>query len=271
MTVIPPTVPAKKRTAIRLNILVLRLARSWLRVALVVIGIYTALPFVTPALMKLGIEGPARVLYSLYSPFCHQFAFRSLFLFGDQPAYPRALTGTSQTPFEVYAASDPTFVERYQYWYRYYTEEEPGPVTVETLQDFTPWLQFAARDFVGNPQMGYKMTLCARDIAIYSGIFLGGLIYSRPQVRRRLRPVPLWLYALLGLGPIGIDGFSQLLSYPPFNLWPPRETLPIFRLVTGFIFGLMNVWLAFPYLEASFRETRDQLELKLAQVGIIVR
>src|SRR5690606_40629816 len=38
----------------------------------------------------------------------------------------------------------------------------------------------------------------------YSAIFIGGLIYAYPPVRRRLRPAPLWLYALLGLGPIGI-------------------------------------------------------------------
>jgi uncharacterized membrane protein len=75
---------------------------------------------------------------------------------------------------------------------------------------------------------------------------------------------------LLGLAPIGLDGFSQLLGYPPFNLWSPRETLPIFRIVTGALFGLMNVWLAFPYLELSMRETQEQIVAKLARTGIHV-
>ena len=70
---------------------------------------------------------------------------------------------------------------------------------------------------------------------------------------------------------IGIDGFSQLLGYPPFNLWPPRETLPAFRVITGALFGIMNAWLALPYLEQSFRTTREQIEFKLARVGILVR
>jgi hypothetical protein len=40
------------------------------------------------------------VLYTFYSPFCHQFAFRSLFLFGEQAAYPRSISRTDLIPFE---------------------------------------------------------------------------------------------------------------------------------------------------------------------------
>lgn len=260
----------RNRLALRLNLMLLGFTRHWLRYVLIFFGLYVSLSILTPAMMRFGLTGPARVLYTLYSPFCHQFAFRSLFLFGDQPAYPRAISGSGFTPFEVYAANDPAFNEYYANHFRYYNQgAEPEPRTVEELErEWSISLQFAARDFVGNEQMGYKMTLCARDIAIYSGIFIGGLIYSHPTVRRRLRPVPLWLYALLGLAPIGIDGFSQLLGYPPFNLWYARETLPVFRVVTGGLFGLMNVWLAFPYLELSMRETREQLEAKLARAGI---
>ncbi|MCZ2095058.1 MAG: DUF2085 domain-containing protein [Anaerolineae bacterium] len=110
----------------------------------------------------------------------------------------------------------------------------------------------------------------ASDISIYSALFVGGLIYAIPVVRRRLRPIPIWLYVFIGIVPIGIDGFSQLLGYPPFNLWQPRETLPIYRVLTGVLFGLANAWLAFPYLELSFRDTRQALEAKLWRVGIYV-
>ena len=52
--------------------------------------------------------------------------------------------------------------------------EAPRSVTLEDLTTgFTPWFQFASRDFPGNDQMGYKMTLCARDISIYAAIFIG--------------------------------------------------------------------------------------------------
>lgn len=262
----------RNKLALRLNLWLLGFSRHWLRYVLVFFGLYVSLAILTPAMMRFGLTGPARVLYTLYSPFCHQFAFRSLFLFGDQIVYPRAISGSGLTPFEAYAVNDPNYTEYYANYYRYYNNGEAPPVwTVEQLErEWSVPLQFAAREFVGNDQMGYKMTLCARDIAIYSGIFVGGLIYSYPTVRRRLRPVPLWLYALLGLAPIGIDGLSQLLGYPPINLWYAREALPIFRVVTGGLFGLMNVWLAFPYLELSMKETREQLEAKLARAGIQV-
>jgi len=90
-------------------------------------------------------------------------------------------------------------------------------------------------------------------------LFGGGLIYAIPYVRRRIRPLPLWIYVIVGLGPIGLDGLSQLLSYAPFSLWPVRETAPFFRLTTGALFGLMNAWLAFPYLERSMWDARRDL------------
>lgn len=248
MTDIPKS--KNKHFARSLNLLVLRITRNWLNIALVVVGIYAALPFVAPTLMHLGLTGPGRVLYTLYSPFCHQFAFRSFFLYGEQPVYPRANTGTDFKPFETYASEIPEFAN----------------------VDINNWiqLQLASRAFLGNERMGYKTTLCERDVSIYLALFTGMLIYSIPVVRTRVRPVPLWLYVLLGLGPIGIDGFSQLLGYPPFNLWPPRETLPLFRVVTGAFFGFMNAWLGLPYLEMSMQETKQQLEAKFAQAGIEV-
>jgi uncharacterized membrane protein len=249
----------KRTLAVRLNIWVLKLSRHWLRVALIVLAVYISLPWVAPTLMKIGLTGPAQILYTLYSPFCHQFAFRSFFLFGEQPAYPRYNTGLSLKPFESYAASLPDFAPDHVH---------PLGGRVGDIYAFTPGFQFTARDFVGDPEMGYKMTLCERDIAIYTALLIGGLIFSR--LRRRLRPVPIYLYVILGVLPIGLDGFSQMLGYPPFSLWPARETLPGFRVLTGALFGLMNAWLAFPYLEMSFNETRQQVETKLARAGLFV-
>jgi len=44
-----------------------------------------------------------------------------------------------------------------------------------------------------------------------------------------------------------------------------RETLPAYRALTGALFGVMNIWLAFPYLQTSMRETMATVENKLAQ------
>ncbi len=53
---------------------------------------------------------------------------------------------------------------------------------------------------------------------------------------------------------------------PGFNLLPARESTPVLRSLTGALFGLANVWLAYPYVEESMREVRQNLEAKLARV-----
>ncbi|MEO8396617.1 MAG: DUF2085 domain-containing protein, partial [Chloroflexota bacterium] len=182
--------------------------------------------------------------------------------------YPRAISGTTLKPYESYIIDSPQFDQALSNWVGI-----PNRSYFQSINDFDPYvwsfdLQFASKDFFGDPQMGYKSAICERDISIYTALFAGGLIFSIPVVRRKLRPVPIWLYILLGVMPIAIDGFSQLLGYPPFNLWSPRETSPAFRVITGALFGLMNAWLAYPYLELSFRDTRKQVEAKLARTGI---
>jgi uncharacterized membrane protein len=174
---------------------------------------------------------------------CHQFAFRSWFLFGDQVAYPRQVAGSSLGSFEQYAVRDPHFAS-------------------VDLSQWSSDFQLSARSFRGDREMGYKVALCERDVAIYGMMLLVGLLFAR--VRRWLRPAPLWLYLILGLAPMGLDGFSQMFSYAPFEFWPVRETLPGYRVLTGALFGLMNVWLAFPYLESSMRETIEVVSEKLA-------
>jgi uncharacterized membrane protein len=259
-------------SGLRVNRGLLWLTRHWLRVALVIIGVYAGLPWVAPTLMKLGLTDLGNAIYTIYSPMCHQFAFRSVFLYGDQPFYPREAVGSEYKPFDDYAFKDAKYQSAYAYWYEQMNKQPfVGDVTRADLQEFTIWMQFAARDFRGNEQMGYKTSLCARDVAIYAALFFGGCLYAIPQVRRRLRPMPLILYVLIGLGPIGLDGFSQLLGYPPFNFWQVRETAPFFRIVTGALFGLMNAWLAFPYIESSMRDTRRQLLAKMVRAGVEIK
>ncbi len=236
--------PRKLRRIIRTNRWVLWLARHWLVLVLGFFFIYTALSLVAPVLMQNGYEDAANVIYTIYAPMCHQFAFRSWFFFGDQLVYPRGVSGTDLGTFEAYAARDPFFDGL-------------------NLGTWSADLQLRARSFKGNAEMGYKTALCQRDVAIYGTMFLVGLLFAR--VRKWLRPVPIWLYILVGIVPLGVDGFSQMLSYPPFEFWPVRETLPGFRALTGALFGMMNIWLAFPYLEESMRDTSQVIVEKLAR------
>lgn len=205
--------------------------RHWLAALSLVVLLYAGMPFVAPTLMKAGASGAARVIYTLYSPFCHQLAFRSWFLFGDQPAYPRQLAGTELQSF--------------------------GAATGIDEGDF-----LGARAFLGNEQIGYKVALCERDIAIYGGILVAGLIFG--LLRDRVRPLPLKFWFLLGIVPIGLDGFSQLISQLDLLPVAARESTPLLRTLTGALFGMMNVWMAYPHLEATMRETEQTVAAKLA-------
>jgi uncharacterized membrane protein/glutaredoxin len=230
------TAPANRDQAIFLNRVVLSFSRHWLAVFNLLIFIYVGLPFAAPTLMKLGATTPASWIYKAYSPLCHQLAFRSWFLFGEQPAYPRAIAGTNLISY-----GEATGLSEDDYW--------------------------GARAFIGNEKLGYKVAFCERDVAIYAGMFVAGLLFS--LVRHRLPPLPLLAWFLVGIVPIALDGGTQLLSAIPLLNFPVRESTPLMRTLTGGLFGIMNVWLAYPYVEEAMKETRTLVAAKLAGAGLI--
>ncbi len=224
--------------AVRLNRGLRYITAHWLALLNIAVLLYVGLPFAAPALMKAGATRQANWIYTAYSPLCHQFAFRSWFLFGEQAAYPRELAGTSLKSF--------------------------GEVTGIDENDI-----WAARRFVGNEQVGYKVAFCERDIAIYGGIFVAGVLFT--LVRHRLKPLPVYIWFLVGIVPIALDGGTQLLSGLPIPLieFAARESTPFLRTLTGALFGVMNVWLAYPYLQESMAETKAivSAKLKVAEAG----
>ena len=233
--------------------------RHWLAVFNTAIAIYVGLPLLAPALMQVGATAPARLIYLAYSPFCHQMASRSFFLFGEQYAYPRELAGTNLTPIEAYMSEIPEF----------------AGISSEVEE----WVTFLlpARKFVGNEQMGYKTALCARDMAIYGFILIGGLLYGLLRRYRKVKPLPVWAFIIFGLGPIALDGFSQLFSQygvalAPLSflntVFPLRESSPFLRTLTGAMFGLTLVWLTYPHIDDSMKGTEKSLRAKLEREGV---
>jgi uncharacterized membrane protein len=227
---------------------ILALSRHWLFYLNLLVFFYVGLPFLAPVLMEAGLPAPARVIYSMYGGLCHQLGYRSWYLFGERAAYPR----------DVFQA---------------YTGIDPNDPSAESL--------IASRSFIGNERTGWKVAYCERDVAIYAAILLGGLLFALPGVRGRVRPLNWIPYVLIGILPIAFDGFSQLFSQFPYSSiqingvaplgWLPyRESTPLLRTLTGGLFGLANVWLAFPYLEQSLADVRADLEAKLTRAGLNV-
>jgi len=218
---------------IRMNRGVRFFSRHWLAAFSLVVLVYAGLPFMAPTLMKIGATGPARVIYTLYSPFCHQFAFRSFFLFGPQAAYPRELAGT-----ELVSYGEATGLDE-------------GDV-------------IAARRYVGDETVGYKTALCERDIGIYVGILVAGLVYGVIRNRRSVKPLPLRYWFLLGIVPIALDGGTQLISQLGVFPFPARESTPFLRTATGLLFGAMNGWMAYPHVNQAMKDTHQTTAAKIA-------
>jgi len=64
--------------------------------------------------------------------------------------------------------------------------------------------------FIGNPNIGYKLALCQRDLAIQSAILIFTLLFALSH--QKIKPVPILIWAVLGFLPIILDGSTQLLS-----------------------------------------------------------
>ncbi len=228
---VPPPSDAMRRSVLRADRLVLAIARHWLALANLMLFLYVAPSFVAPVLIKAGAEAPAGFIYKAYSIVCHQLGFRSWYLFGEQPAYPRQGAGTDLMGFREATGLDENDLR-------------------------------AARDFVGDARLGYKVALCQRDVAIYGSMLVGGLLYA--VVRRRLKPLPLWLWLVIGVGPIALDGGTQILGALPLFSMLARESTPTLRTVSGALFGLSNIWMAFPLVQESMDEVAATVIPKLA-------
>ena len=65
--------------------------RHWLLVTNLAVAVFVGLPFLAPVLMAAGNLDAANAIYSAYHLVCHQWAFRSYFLFGPRSEYGQAL------------------------------------------------------------------------------------------------------------------------------------------------------------------------------------
>lgn len=216
------------------------ISKNYIHVFNVLMAIYVGLPFLAPVLARNGAELPANLIYKVYGVLCHQLAYRSWFLYGEQAFYPRELAGV------------------------------PGVETYEEMSGKTAEEIFDARAFIGNEQVGYKVALCERDVAMYLAMLGFGIVFWLSG--RRIRSIPWYVWVVVGLGPIGVDGLSQLPSViANLPAWLPiRESTPFLRTLTGGLFGLMTAWYLYPMIEDTMGETRRLVARKIATAAQLI-
>lgn len=222
-------------TGSRVEQLTAWLRRYWIIPIATFLGLYVVLPFVAPFFMQMGFETAARVIYTIYSTQCHQLPERSFFLFGPRWMYS---LGEVQTVWQ------------------------------DTLNPLV------LRQFIGNPQMGWKVAWSDRMVSMYGSLFIFAVLWW--IFRHRIGRLPWWGFLLLLL-PMAVDGTSHFFSdlsglgqgFRDQNLWLAELTNHAFpigfyvgdalgsfnswmRLISGVLFGLGVVWFGFPYLDELF-------------------
>jgi uncharacterized membrane protein len=224
------------------------LARHWLLAVNLAMGLFIGGTLLPPLLMHLGLEGPARIVYTLYGFNCHQLPQRSYFLFG-----PHRVDTYSESQVIAWGAN-------------------PDHL----------------RDFVGNAKVGFKLGMAQRNTAIYTTIFLAGLAYAllRKRVHRMRWPLFLLLILPMALDG-GSHVVSEItgLGFRETNAWLASLTGSVFpetfyvgttvgsfnwlmRTLTGALFAVACVWFAYPYLERGFADVWHQAESKLGRTPV---
>jgi len=237
--------PQQRPRAIAANRLVYWFSRNWMLIFSLIYGLYVSLPFLAPVFMQIGWEGAGKVIYFLYTFLCHQLPQRSLFQFGAKAMY---------TLPEIQAA-----------W-----RETINPL--------------ALRQFVGNPEMGWKVAWSDRMVSMYTSILLFAWIWY--PLRRKIKQLPWWGFVLF-LIPMGFDGITHLFSdfagigqgFRDSNAWLAALTNHAYpatfyagdvlgsfnswmRWISGILFGLGIVCFGFPYLEEFFSDMATTIKTK---------
>jgi uncharacterized membrane protein len=210
------------------------LSNHWFGAFLVIYGVWVFTPFLAPLFMHAGWELPGKIIYSIYSFFCHQLPERSFFFYGPKSMYSLA---------EIQVA-----------W-----QQTDNPMVL--------------RQFIGSQAMGWKVAWSDRMISFYTSLWFFALAWW-PMRRRfkplswgvlilLLLPIALdgSTHAFSDIAGIG-QGFrdsNQWLAALTNNALPASfyagDALGSFnswaRLVSGILAGLALAWFLFPYVYRS--------------------
>jgi uncharacterized membrane protein len=221
----------------------------WFTIFLLGYGLWIFAPFLAPLFMHVGWTGGGRIIYFIYSFFCHQLPERSFFLFGQKTMYSLG---------EIQAT-----------W-----QDTNNPMIL--------------RQFLGSRMMGWKIAWSDRMISFYTSIWLFAVI-GYPLGRRikplswwglaiLLLPIVVdgGTHALSDFAGIG-QGFRDT------NTWLAvltNHALPatfyvgdalgsfnsLMRFVTGILAGLGIVWLTLPFIVQAHIYNQQLDESRYAKV-----
>lgn len=218
---------------------ILWLAHHWLAVFNTFFFLYVGLPFLAPVLLANGYTSAANTIYGFYRAACHQFPSRSYFILGEQVAFCHrdvAIYGAFFLGGLGYSLVRSSLRPPQLRWYVFFL----WPIALDAgMQLASDWLS-----------LGLSMGMLWAIGFIAMGI-TSAILHSFKYLTWHS-----FLYFLAG--PLG-------LIY--LNYFGPYQSDLFRRNLTGIIFGLATVWLAYPYLEEIFHDIRRQVSANLAKAS----
>lgn len=229
----------KRRFVLWLQRRVLWLTNHWLAVFNTFFILYTGLPFLAPVLLAAGWHRGADAIYSAYQITCHQFPSRAYFVLGEQVALCHrdiALYGTLALGGIIYHFIRDRLPPLPLRWYVFFMV----PMALDAGMDMTSNLLA-----IGVPMS----TLWA------VGLIALGIVSFILRTQNYLT----WhSYLFFAFGPLALL-YLQFVG--------PHQSNLFLRNLTGLILGVGTVWFAYPQLEDTFREVRQEVTAKLAHAS----
>jgi uncharacterized membrane protein len=153
-------------------------------------------------------------------------------------------TGAGRAIYDVYSTQCHQLAQRSYFLFGPRLMYSPGDLGAAP-NDFS-----ALRAFTGSTAPGWKLAWSDRMTAMYTGLFIFMIVTF--GLRRRLKPLPVWAFALL-LAPLALDGMAHFVSdlaglgagFRDSNLWLAALTanrLPI-AFYAGDAWGSFNAWM----------------------------
>jgi uncharacterized membrane protein len=196
---------------------------------------------------------PGKLIYLIYSFFCHQLPQRSYFLFGDKFSYTLA---------EIQAA-----------W------RSTNNIVI-------------LRQFIGNAHMGWKIAWSDRMVSMFTSLWLFGILWGSVKQKNKriswwiliLLLLPLavdgtthFISDMAGIGQGFRDSNSWLAvltqhslsvsfyagdAWGSFNAW--------MRIISGILFGFGMVWFGFPHIDEVFKDSGLAIEYKNQRKALLL-
>lgn len=178
--------------------------------------LYLFFAFLSPMLMKYGNYDLGVKIQKIYERFCHQRVERALFLFSE-----RSLFSTYNDDIFKDERED----DRYTY-----LPDWLAKILEKNYDGHGKW---------GNEEMGYKVAICIRDIALYGSFLIVSVILQVLYYLFKFSKKISLRTLMIMLSPILLDVFIQILI-DIFSLIPTTHWFYdnwVRRILTGLIAG----------------------------------